>query len=252
MKVKLLKILKAALVAAFWVCLWYFISLYVNREILVPSPQKTLETFISLFATEKFRTALVRSLVRIITGFLLALVFGCIGAVLSYRFRFFEELFSPLLNLVRAVPVASFIILALVWIKTDALPVFISFFMVLPIIWDNMLHGMRGVETAALEAAAVDGAGKWRQIFYIILPNLAPAFLSSAVTGLGFAWKSGIAAEVICRPPESLGNMLASAKNYLESAEVFAITATVIALSLVFETLLKYLYRLWAKKHGII
>lgn len=252
MKVKLLKILKAALVAAFWIGVWYFISLWVNREILVPSPQKTLETFISLFATEKFRTALVKSLLRILVGFLLALVFGCVGAVLSYRFKFFEELFTPLLNLVRAVPVASFIILALVWIKTNSLPVFISFFMVLPIIWDNMLHGMRGVETAALEAAAVDGAGKWRQIFYIVLPNLAPAFLSSAVTGLGFAWKAGIAAEVICRPPESLGNMLASAKNYLESAEVFAITATVIVLSLVFETLLKYLYRLWAKKHGII
>ena len=61
---------------------------------------------------------------------------------------------------------------------------------------------------------------------------------------------SGIAAEVICRPPESLGNMLASAKNYLETAEVFAITATIILLSLVFEKLLKYLYGLWAKKHG--
>ena len=252
MKAKLLKIFKAALVAAFWIGIWYFISLYVNREILVPSPQKTLETFISLFATEKFRTALVKSLLRILVGFLLALAAGCVGAVLSSRFKFFEELFSPLLNLVRAVPVASFIILALVWIKTNSLPVFMSFFMVRPIIWDNMLHGMRGVDTAALEAAAVDGAGKWRQIFYIVLPNLAPAFLSSAVTGLGFAWKAGIAAEVICRPQESLGNMLASAKNYLESAEVFAITATVIVLSLIFETLLKYLYRLWAKKHGII
>jgi NitT/TauT family transport system permease protein len=252
MKANIIKLLKAALVAAFWIGIWFFISLYVNLEILVPSPQRTLETFLALAATEKFRTAILKSLFRILAGFLLALVFGCIGAVLSYRFKFFEELFSPLLNLVRAIPVASFIILALVWIKTNTLPIFISFFMVLPIIWDNMLHGMRGVEKAALEAAAVDGAGKWGQIFFIVLPNLAPAFLSSAVTGLGFAWKSGIAAEVICRPPESLGNMLASAKNYLESAEVFAITATVIVLSLIFETLLKYLYRLWAKKHGII
>ncbi|MBQ8448118.1 MAG: ABC transporter permease subunit [Clostridia bacterium] len=251
MKANLLKILKAALVAAFWVGIWFAVSLYVNREILVPSPVKTLETLAALAATEKFRTAIVRSLFRILAGFLLALVFGCLGAVLSYRFRFFEGLFAPLLGLVRAIPVASFIILALVWIKTDTLPIFISFFMVLPIIWDNMLHGMRGVDKAALEAAAVDGAGKWGQIFFIVLPNLAPAFLSSAVTGLGFAWKSGIAAEVICRPPESLGNMLASAKNYLESAEVFAITATIIVLSLIFETLLKALYRAWAKKHEI-
>lgn len=251
MKANLFKILKAALVAAFWVGIWFAVSLYVNREILVPSPVKTLETLAALAATEKFRTAIVRSLFRILAGFLLALVFGCLGAVLSYRFRFFEWLFAPLLGLVRAIPVASFIILALVWIKTDTLPIFISFFMVLPIIWDNMLHGMRGVDKAALEAAAVDGAGKWGQIFFIVLPNLAPAFLSSAVTGLGFAWKSGIAAEVICRPPESLGNMLASAKNYLESAEVFAITATIIVLSLIFETLLKALYRAWAKKHEI-
>ena len=251
MKANLFKILKAALVAAFWVGIWFAVSLYVNREILVPSPVKTLETLAALAATEKFRTAIVRSLFRILAGFLLALVFGCLGAVLSYRFRFFEGLFAPLLGLVRAIPVASFIILALVWIKTDTLPIFISFFMVLPIIWDNMLHGMRGVDKAALEAAAVDGAGKWGQIFFIVLPNLAPAFLSSAVTGLGFAWKSGIAAEVICRPPESLGNMLASAKNYLESAEVFAITATIIVLSLIFETLLKALYRAWAKKHEI-
>lgn len=252
MKAKILNAIKAALVAAFWLLVWHLISAYVNREILVPSPQKTLETFISLVGTEKFHIAVASSLLRVLTGYVLALVFGCVGAVLSYRFRFFESLTSPLLNLIRAVPVASFIILALVWLKTNDLPVFISFFMVLPIIWDNMLHGMRGVDKLALEAAAVDGAGKWRQIIFIILPNLAPAFLSSAVTGLGFAWKSGIAAEVICRPADSIGGMLASAKNYLESAEVFALTATVMALSLIFETLLKYLYKLWAKKRDII
>lgn len=252
MKTKVLGIIKAALVAAFWIFVWFLISEYVNREILVPSPKKTLETFLALAGTEKFISSVGKSLARIITGYILSLIAGCLGAVLSYRFRLFEEITSPLLNLIRAVPVASFIILALVWIKTDSLPVFISFFMVLPIIWDNMLHGMRGVDKPALEAASVDGAGKWGQIWFIILPNLAPAFLSSAVTGLGFAWKSGIAAEVICRPAESLGGMLASAKNYLESAEVFAITATVIALSLIFETLLKYLYRLWAKKRELI
>jgi NitT/TauT family transport system permease protein len=243
MKDNALKIIKAVLITAFWILIWHFISEYVNREILVPSPKKTLETFFALAGTEKFGTAVAHSLLRVLTGYALALVFGCAGAVFSFRFRFFEELTTPLLNLVRAVPVASFIILALVWIKTNELPVFISFFMVLPIIWDNMLQAMRGVDRPALEAAAVDGAGKWGQIFFIILPNLVPAFLSSAVTGLGFAWKSGIAAEVICRPDLSLGDLLQSAKLQLETPIVFALTIVIAILSLGLELALNLLWK---------
>ena len=108
---------------------------------------------------------------------------------------------------------------------------------------------MRGTKKSALEAASVDGAGKWAQLFYIIIPGLAPSFFSAAVTGLGFAWKSGVAAEVICRPKFSLGSMLQDAKTYIESPELFALTATVIVLSLIVEKLLKAIYQKWSKKH---
>ena len=65
-----------------------------------------------------------------------------------------------------------------------------------------------------------------------------PAFLSTALTALGFAWKSGIAAEVICRPENSLGNMLQSAKLYISTPDVFAITAVVALLSIILEMLI--------------
>ncbi len=252
MKAKLTKILKAALVAAFWILIWHVISAAVAREILVPSPARTLEALISLAATQKFWQAVGASMLRIFAGFIMAMAAGILGALLSYRFRFFEFITAPILSLVRAIPVASFIILALVWIKTNFLPVFISFFTVTPIIWDTVLSGMRGTDKAALEAAAVDGAGKWEQMFFIIIPGLYPTFLSSFVTGLGFAWKSGIAAEVICRPKTSLGSMLQDAKMYIESPELFALTGTVILLSLVIENLLKYAYKQWAKKRDMV
>lgn len=249
MKANIFKFIKAALVAAFWMLVWHVISVIVAREILVPSPARTAEAFLILAKTQKFWNGVFHSIVRIIIGFIMAMAAGTLGAILSYRFKFFEFVFSPLLSLVRTIPVASFIILALVWIKSDVLPLFISFFTVTPIIWDTVLAGIRSTKKAALEAASVDGAGKWEQLLYIIIPGLAPSFFSAAVTGLGFAWKSGVAAEVICRPSFSLGSMLQDAKMYIESPELFALTATVIILSLIIEKLLKYIYKKWCEKH---
>ena len=72
----------------------------------------------------------------------------------------------------------------------------------------------------------------------LYLPSVQPFFLTAAVNGLGFAWKSGVAAEVICRPDFSIGKQLQDAKTYLETPEVFAWTAVVILLSLLLERLL--------------
>ncbi len=232
--------IKAAFIAAFWIFIWYIISKVVAREILVPSPLRTLEAFFSLIKTSKFQKAVCLSLLRIFAGFAIAAISGIFGAILSYCFRFFEAMTSPLLSLIRAIPVASFIILALVWIKTDMLPIFISFFTVTPIIWDLVLSGMKNTNKAALEAAAVDGAGKAAQIFFIILPSLRSTILTAFISGFGFAWKSGIAAEIICRPRTALGTLIQDAKMYLESPELFALTGTVILLSLAIEKLLKH------------
>lgn len=239
MKNNIKKTIKAAFIAAFWIFIWHIISKAVAREILVPSPLRTLEAFCVLIKTSKFQKAVCLSLLRIFAGFAIAAISGILGAILSYCFRFFEAMTSPLLSLIRAIPVASFIILALVWIKTDMLPIFISFFTVTPIIWDSVLSGMKNTDKYALEAAAVDGAGKAAQIFFIILPSLRSTILTAFISGFGFAWKSGIAAEIICRPKLALGTLIQDAKMYLESAELFALTGTVILLSLAIEKLLK-------------
>ena len=70
-----------------------------------------------------------------------------------------------------------------------------------------------------------------------------PSFIAAAVSALGFAWKSGVAAEVICRPASSLGRLLQDAKLYLETPRVFALTAVVAVLSLLLEIAVKRLAR---------
>lgn len=79
-------------------------------------------------------------------GFLAAVAAGSVLAVLTVRFAVCRWLFTPLLKIVRAAPVASFIILALVWIRSSQLPAFIAFLMVVPVVWGNVEKGLREID----------------------------------------------------------------------------------------------------------
>ena len=70
-----------------------------------------------------------------------------------------------------------------------------------------------------------------------------PQFIATSMTALGFAWKSGIAAEVICRPQTALGTLLDQNKSYLDIPAVFALTFVVAILSIVLEFTLKRIVR---------
>lgn len=233
------KILKLVITAAFWVAVWQVIALAVGLDILVPSPKTTLFALIEMGKTASFYMAVLKSLLRIIIGFCSGVVLGVLGALLSNRFALFKMLTSPILKLIKAVPVASFILLAFVWIQRDTLPIFICFLMVMPIVWDNVENGVSAADKKLIEMGEVFGLNGREIISRIKIPLILPSFISSCMTALGFAWKSGIAAEVICRPVSSLGGMLQDAKVYLDTPQVFALTAVVALLSILLEAIIK-------------
>lgn len=242
-KIDFKKILKFAAILLLWLGVWQLAAAAVGKELLVPYPSAAFKVFIELAKTSEFWYAVINSMLRIILGFLSGVIIGIIGGVLSARFSLFNAVFSPLLHIIRAVPVASFIILALVWIKSDNLSVFISFLMVLPMIWTNVETGIKNLDPKYLELAKVFKLGRFKTLFQIKIPFILPSFIAAATSALGFAWKAGVAAEVICRPENSLGRLLQDAKLYLETPKVFAVTLAVAILSLLLELLIKRITR---------
>lgn len=234
------RLLRGLCVVAFWILVWEAISLIVGQELLVPSPALTLKTLIRLAVTKKFWLATLMTLVRTAIGFTAGTAIGVLLAFLTHYSSAADMFLSPIMRLIRAVPVASFIILALVWIKTEALPSFISAAMAAPMVWQSVAGALKNdVDRQLLEMAEVYRLGRLKTFVKIVLPSVAPAIISSAVNALGFSWKSGVAAEVICQPLFSIGRQLQTAKLTLETAEVFAWTATVCLLSTALERLLK-------------
>ena len=221
---KLKSILKWAAVALLWLTAWQLAAAAVDKEILIPYPRAVFLSLISLCKTSEFWVAVALSLLRITAGYLLGIAAGVTGAVLSSRFKVFKAVFSPVLHIVRAVPVAA---------------VFISFLTVTPMIWSSTESGIENIDVKYLEAAKIFRLNPFKTLFEVKLPFLLPSFTASAANALGFAWKSGVAAEVICRPAGSIGRLLQDAKLYLETPNVFAVTAVVALLSLAFEIIIK-------------
>ena len=222
---------------AFWLAVWLAGSMAFDQALLLPSPLAALARLGELAVTGDFWRAVGWSSARILGGFLLACLAAVALAVPAFRWRWVRELLAPLVAAVKAVPVASFIILALVWLNSQSLSLFIAGLMVFPPVYLNVLAGIGQADQALLEMARVFRAPLSRRLRGIYLPAVLPHFRAACSLGLGLCWKAGIAAEVIGLPNGSLGERLYTAKVYFQTADLFAWTAVIVALSLLFEKL---------------
>ena len=117
----------------FWILLWAVAAYKVGLPVLLPSPLSVAQRLVQLCVTADFWMTVFASLVRILLGFFCGVLFGTLLAVMAWRSDIAQEMIRPMLGVLKATPVASFIILALVWIHTQILAAVISFIMVLPL-----------------------------------------------------------------------------------------------------------------------
>ena len=226
----------------FWLLVWQGASLalraiYPHGALLLASPIDALRRLFELALTAAFWQTVGISAARILGGFLVSCVLALGLAALSARFRRVEELLSPLVAAVKAVPVASFIILALVWLNSRSLAFFISALMVFPPVYLNVLEGIRQTDRSLLEMAQVFRVPFPRVLRSIYVLQVLPYFRSAISVALGLCWKSGTAAEVIGLSSGTIGERLYTAKVYFETPDLFAWTAVIVCISALFEKL---------------
>ncbi len=218
-----------------WIALWQFSSMVVDSQILLPTPLSVLEKLLFLVRQGYFWQSILHSMAKITLGFLLAVSIGVIFAAISHKSKIFKQFISPFILISKSVPVASIIILILIWISSQNISIFISFIMVMPIVYTNVLSGIDSLDKGLNEMSTVFTISSKTKIRYIILPQIMPFFESACVVGLGMCFKSGIAAEVIGLPDNSIGENLYQAKIFLDIPTLFAWTIVIILVSFAFE-----------------
>ena len=227
-------------------CLWQLAAMTIDSKILLVSPVEVAVRLTTIWQTEGFWTSIWFSFYHIAGGFFLALFLGIVLAALAGRFRWIETLLWPFLVTIKTVPVASFVVICLIWLSAEKLSVFISFLIVLPVVYGNVLEGIKSEDKLMLEVGTVFRMPLLRRLLYIHLPQLKPFIMSACATALGMAWKAGVAAEIIGTPDGSIGKQLFYSKIYLDTDDLLCWTVIIVIVSVLFEKLfmlgLKSLY----------
>ena len=231
------KAVKIPLIALFWLGVWILAAHKINKPLLFPYPKDVLARLWELLQTEEFYQITLTSLENVFSGILTAVFLGIALAVITCRISPLRDLLLPVMTVIKATPVASFIVLAMILLGSARIPTFITILIVLPVIWTNLDEGFSKIDPKLSEVTRVYKMPLLRRWRVLILPSLKPYFVSACRASIGLAWKAGVAAEIIAMPKNTIGTMIGEAKLYIESATMFAWTLTVILLSLAIEFL---------------
>lgn len=211
--------------------LWEAAARIIASPIIIPTPAATLEKLFRLVLTAGFWSAVGSTVVRGLLGFSISFAAAVVVGIAAGASSLVRSGVSPILTVLRATPVMSVILLALIWFRSNLVPVFVAFLMVFPILCGNVIEGVRNVDSGLLRMAGVYGVPKRRVVFEIYLPSALPYIIAAMTSAVGITWKVIVAAEVLSQPIHAVGTGLQLAKYRLDTAAVFAWTAVAIVLT---------------------
>ncbi len=234
-------IIKIIAVLIFWLVVWELAALKVGKELILPSPTQVASVLGGLLVKKDTWVNALLSLLRIALGYIGGVTLGTLLSYLTCRLKICDLILSPVIRTVRATPVASFIILVMLWTSRGIVPTVMVLLMTAPLVWENICAQYRAADKKLIEMGRAFSFSHGKMLRLIYLPACLPGFFSGCINSVGLAWKSGIAAEVLCQPDAAIGSELYFSKIYLETPSLFAWTVIVIVLSFVLEKLIHLL-----------
>lgn len=190
----------AALIVA--VVLWQLASdngfdFYVNFN-NIPAPTAVGSALVTELTGQEFYLHILHSMQRVAIAYGLAVVLGVVLGVAMGRSRWAEDIILPYIELLRPIPAVAWIPLAILMLPTEqASIVFITFLGALFPIVLNTTHGVEQTNATLIRAARSLGASNRAILWHVVLPGAMPSIVAGLAIGMGVAWFSLLAGEII-------------------------------------------------------
>ncbi len=219
--------------------IWKIVSLMIDSEIILPSPESTFIGIIEIARQDDFLSAVFHSITRGLIGFVISFLSGIVLGIVSGFSNILYKLMEPVLVIIKSIPLISIILISLIWFNSENVPIFASFLVSFPIVYTNITEGVKNIDKKILEMAKSYKITKTRVLIEIYIPAILPFIIASAVSSVGIGWKAVIAAEVLSNPLKAIGTDMQLSKIYLETDKVLAWTIVAILISYLSELLIK-------------
>ena len=218
--------------------LWQAAACFVPTVIL-PGPLSTGRALVHLLATPDFYQQLEATLWRGLLGFGGALLLGLLwGLLMGWRDALYHAL-RPLIVLMTNVPPVAWIALLLIWLGLgDGPPLLVVLATATPLVAVNVAEGVREIDPALLEMAAIFHFSRADRLRHVILPALSGRIFAAALLALGFTWRALVMAEFL-GSTSGLGYRLSWARQNLDTDLALAYVVVIVLLSSGMESLLR-------------
>ena len=242
----LFSVLAVAVMWGVWVAAYFA----VGNEYVVPSFMETMRELGALFASGTFWESFGGTLWRTVAGWLLAFAFAVLFAAAGVASKKFRSFFAPFVSVFRTLPTMAITLMLLIWSTPLVAPVIVTFLMLFPVTYAQLMAAYGEIDPQLFEMARVYGVPRREVLCKIAVPGMLPAVFSQAGPNLSLSLKVTISAEVLVSTFRSLGGMMHEAANYLQVAEMFALTILALLVGGLFEFALHFLTRITARWKG--
>jgi NitT/TauT family transport system permease protein len=164
----------------------------------VPPPSEVAQAAWALLHSPQLLGHLKASLGRVFSGFAVAALTGIVLGLCIGRWRRWEDLLMPPLEMLRPIPAVAWIPLAILMFPSSEMSmIFITFTGALFPILLNTVHGVEQIDPRLVASARSLGGGSWAVFTEVVLPGAAPSIVTGLSIGMGTAWFCLVTAEMI-------------------------------------------------------
>ena len=228
--------------------LWEVAALCIGSENVMPGPWATLVATIKLFGQKDFVLVVFSTILRGIVSFVIAVVLGVALGIVAGLHEGFDAFMKPWIVVMRSTPVVAFVLLALIWFSRST-AVFIGVLTMFPIIFTNIVAGIRNVDVKLIEMAKFYKVRQRNIIRNVYVPSIAPFMVSGISSAVGIGWRAIIVGEVLSQPRYGIGGSLQLAQMQMNVEVLIAWTIIAVLLGALFEKIIRLIENVTVKRH---
>ncbi len=201
---------------------WAVLAQIVDMELKLPSPMRTLVAIWGIIMSDWFWESVGATVIRLVQVFVISMVWGSLLGILAGFFPVINYILKPIILLVRSTPNVVVILLAFIWIGQERSPQLVGFMVIFPIVYSNILNGLKNVDTKLIEMGRLYKLSHLSMLKDIFIPSIKPYVRAAMSSAIGLNMKIMIAAEVICQPRFGVGTRLQQERMLANIPELIA------------------------------